>query len=66
MWSVDIGCERELVIRGKSLLLGQSACDSPRDGRFACTGHAIQPEYSLLAWVGTPLHDLAKNINTGV
>ena len=26
----------------------------------------VESEYSLLAWVGAPLHDPAKNINTGV
>ena len=51
----------EAEIRGKSFSLGD---DSPSDGRFACNGHAIQLEHSLLAWIGALLHDLAKNINT--
>ena len=54
----------EEEIRGKSFFLRESASDSSSDGRFACNGHAIQPEYSLLAWIGASLHDLTKNINT--
>ena len=57
---------REKEVGHKSLLLSKSLCDSPSDGGFACTGHAIQPEDALVAWISAPFHDLASNIHTGV
>ena len=43
----------------ESPLLSKSPCDSASDGGFARTGHTIQPEDALLAWISAPFHDLA-------
>ena len=43
----------------KSLLLSKSPCNSPSDGGFARTCHAIQPKDALVAWISAPFHDLA-------
>ena len=43
----------------KTPLLSKSSCDMASDGGFARTGHAIQPEDALVAWVSAPFHDLA-------